>query len=132
MSASDKNQYVTLAISAINPSDWQNVGVLGNWAVTSNQMMPNLLEDTTPAPVLNSIYPLSGSIGTEFTLSGQNLNGFEGTTYLTLVNSSGQKGVIGVNSYSPQGVTTLKFVLPSSMCTVSLGESGNHALLILL
>lgn len=124
LSAADKNQYATLAISAINPSDWQNTSVLGNWAVTSNNMVVNLLEDTTPAPVLNSIYPSSGSIGTEFTLSGQNLNGFEGTTYLTLVSQSGQKGVIGVNSYSPQGVTTLKFVLPSSMCTVSLGESG--------
>ena len=125
LSAADKNQHVTLAISAINPSDWQNVGVLGNWAVTSNTMIANLLEDTNPAPVLNSINPSTGTIGTEFTLSGQNLNGFEGTTHVTLVSSNGQKGVIEVNSYAPQGVNTLKFILPSRICTVAMGESGN-------
>ncbi len=124
LSATDKDKYANLAISAINPLDWQNVNVLGNWAVMSNPMRVDLLEDTTPTPLLNDISPSTGSIGTAFAITGQNLNGFEGTTYLTLINQNGQKGVIGTNSYLPQGGTNLKFVLPSQICTVSMGESG--------
>lgn len=124
LSALDKDKYAVLTISAINVSDWQNVNVLGNWAVMSNPMRVDLLEDRTPVPILNNIDPSTGSIGAAFTLKGGNLNGFEGTTYLTLINQNGQKGVIGVNSYLPQGGTTLKFVLPSQICTVSMGESG--------
>lgn len=124
LSTTDKDKYANLAISGINLSDEQNVNVLGNWAVMSNPMRVDLLEDKTPTPILNDINPSMGSVGTTFTITGQNLNGFEGTTYLTLINQNGDKGVIEANSYLPQGSTNLKFVLPSQICTVSIGGSG--------
>jgi len=79
---------------------------------------------TEPAPVITSINPSSISIGSTVTISGTNLNGFEGGTNVTLTNQSGQSGVIEANSYIPAGATTLKITIPASICTGSMGLSG--------
>ncbi|MDR3558376.1 MAG: hypothetical protein P4L61_02490, partial [Candidatus Pacebacteria bacterium] len=79
---------------------------------------------TQPATVITSILPSSVAVGSTVTITGQNLNGFEGSTWVTLKNSSGQTGVIEANSNIPAGVSTLKITIPSSACTGSMGESG--------
>jgi hypothetical protein len=79
---------------------------------------------TQPAPVITSINPSSITIGSIVTISGTNLNGFEGETNVTLTNQNGQSGVIEANSYIPAGATTLKITIPASICTVSTGLSG--------
>ena len=81
-------------------------------------------QPTTPAPYITLITPPTASVGSTITISGQNLNGFEGYTDVKFTNQNGQEGVIEVDSHVPQGATTLNVNIPASLCSVSLGMKG--------
>ena len=76
-------------------------------------------------PIISSIVPIKGKIGSEFVITGKYLNGFEGSTIVSFTDKDGKKGYMEVNSYTPAGATTLKFTLKNQICTTVLGESGN-------
>lgn len=84
----------------------------------------NELEGTDAfKPVISSITPASGAVGTGVEIRGTDLNGFEGETYLYFFKANGESGSISANSYLPAGATTLKFNVPDKMCTKNMGAS---------
>ena len=79
--------------------------------------------ESEPAPIISSIIPISGKVGTSVEIKGENLNGFEGDTYLYFVKGNGESGSITASSYLPEGATSLTFTVPQKMCTKNMGES---------
>jgi hypothetical protein len=81
--------------------------------------------DGNPIPVISSISPLSGIVGTTLTITGNNLNGFEGDRLVTFTNNeNGQTGVLDNYDVSATAPHTITIVIPAKICTVSTGLSG--------
>ena len=76
-----------------------------------------------PAPVIASIVPSSGPVGTVVELKGTGLRGFEGDENVWIQDSLGQKGIIHTDS-SISTATDIKFTLASSYCTADVSYSG--------
>ena len=102
----------------------------GNWKVIINSgsvvgYSSNTFSIGTPSaatPFIASISPNPAKIGQATTVTGANLNGFEGDKNLWIENSAGQKGVI-YGDRSGAG-DTIKFTLASSYCTADNSYSG--------
>jgi len=88
-----------------------------NTQANNSNTSVNVTPSTTPKPIITSISPVSGTIGSAMQINGKNLNGFEGETYLYITKANGESGMISVNSYLPTGATTLKFNIPDKICT---------------
>ncbi len=75
----------------------------------------------TAKPVVDSLVPSSGSIGSTIELHGLNFSGFEGDKFAWIENSSGVKGII----YGDLGSTDnmIRFALKNTYCTVDTSYS---------
>jgi len=80
---------------------------------------------TSTNPIISSISPTSGPIGTLVTVLGKNLSGFEGDKNLWIENSSGQKGIILTGgSRLVNTDSSIKFTLGVNYCTTDTSYSG--------
>jgi hypothetical protein len=85
---------------------------------------PALARICTPStqPSITFILPNPAMVGSKITVTGANLNGFEGDKNLWIENSAGQKGIIyGDRDAS---TTTIKFTLAGSYCMADNSYSG--------
>jgi hypothetical protein len=81
-------------------------------------------ENGNGIPVITSITPKQGSVGTVIDVKGNNFAGFESDKYLWMVNDKGVKGVI----YGELPISTndfIRFTLKDKYCTVDTSYSGN-------
>lgn len=83
---------------------------------------PALARICTTKPSITSILPNPATIGSLITVTGANLNGFEGDKNLWIENSAGKKGVI--YGERDDSTTTIKFTLAGSYCTIDTSYSG--------
>ena len=74
------------------------------------------------SPVINSITPTSGPVGTTITLNGSGFLGFEGDKYLWVKNSSGVKGILYGESYGADTIN--RATLPARLCQTDVSYSG--------
>ncbi|MES3031546.1 MAG: IPT/TIG domain-containing protein, partial [Patescibacteria group bacterium] len=77
-----------------------------------------------PLPLITSISPTAGPIGTRVELKGTGFSGFEGDKYAWIENpKTGVKGII----YNEAGATNnlIPFVLKDKYCTRDNSYSGN-------
>ena len=73
-------------------------------------------------PVISSITPASGPVGTAVTINGSGFLGFEGDKYLWVKNSNGTKGILyGEHDGSNNLV---RAVIPTKLCQVDVSYSG--------
>jgi hypothetical protein len=114
-----------------NDADYGRTGPVVRPDQTNNNSAPKLptaatdLNPDSLAPVLTSITPnTTDKVNTQFVIKGQNLNGFEGSTLVIVTNQNGVKGYLYASSNIPEGSTTIKFTLPTQLCTKVMGESG--------
>ena len=89
---------------------------------TSNNSSQSTSTSTQPAPVITSINPSSGPIGTIIELKGNNLAGFESDLNVWIENSHGVKGIL----YSEPGSTSklMNVVLKSQACQTDESYRG--------
>jgi hypothetical protein len=79
---------------------------------------------TQPAPVITSINPSSGPIGTIVELKGSNLAGFEGELDAWIENSNGEKAFLpGIGSV-PRADQTIRVKIDSQLCKENLSYKG--------
>ena len=117
--SSYRGEHAKLSIVAINGS----AKILSNLPISSANMTVDLLEDTTPAPIINTITPQSAPIGAIVELRGINFSGFEGDKNAWIENSNGQKGIVyGMYPYSTSEL--IRFKLADKYCTVDTSYSG--------
>jgi hypothetical protein len=77
---------------------------------------------TDSNPVINSINPSSGSVGTVITLKGKNLAGFEGDLDAWIKNSNGQ--VAYLPSYGKPQANQITVLIPDKACKANNSYSG--------
>lgn len=92
-----------------------------------NQMLSTFrFTEETPQtisdPVIESISPNFGPIGTEVEIRGKNFSGFEGDLVVWIEDVNGEKGYIWREAGSND--TLIKFTLSSSYCQVDTSYSG--------
>ena len=77
-------------------------------------------------PVINSINPTSGPVGTTIEIQGCNFLGFEGDKYIWFTNNSEVKGVMNgaTDTVTHTSNTTLRVTLPAKLCQVDNSYSG--------
>ena len=81
---------------------------------------------TQPAPVITSINPSSGPIGTIVELKGNNLAGFEGELNAWIENSKGEKAFLpGIGSV-PRADQTIRVKIDSQLCKENLSYKGGQ------
>ena len=97
--------------------------VVTNPATPDNYSTSTSTDSNEPAPVITSITPSSGPVGTVIELKGTDLRGFEGDENVWIQNSAGQKGIIHTDS-SVNSATDIKFTLANSYCTADVSYSG--------
>ena len=79
---------------------------------------------TQPAPVITSINPSSGPIGTIVELKGNNLAGFEGELSAWIENSNGEKAFLpGIGSV-PRVDQTIRVQVAGQLCKENLSYKG--------
>jgi hypothetical protein len=80
--------------------------------------------NSQPAPVITSINPSSGPIGTIVELKGNNLAGFEGELSAWIENSNGEKAFLpGIGSV-PRADQTIRVKIDSQLCKENLSYKG--------
>ena len=90
-----------------------------------NQMLSTFRFIETPTesvPIINSISPNHGPIGTAIEIRGENFSGFEGDLNAWIENSERIKGIIRTEEGSSSNL--IKFTLKSSFCQVDTSYSG--------
>jgi hypothetical protein len=79
---------------------------------------------TSTDPIINSISPNSGPIGTVIELRGLNLTGFEGDLDAIIENSKGETAVmLGMNSFTVDK-NLIKVKIESKICKINNAYSG--------
>ncbi len=77
-----------------------------------------------PQPVITSISPSSGPIGTTIELKGNNLAGFEGDLNAWIENSNGEKAfLMGIGSV-PRADATIRVKIEGQLCKEDLSYKG--------
>ena len=79
---------------------------------------------TEPAPVITSINPSSGPIGTIVELKGNNLAGFEGELSAWIENSNGEKAFLPGSGSVPRADQTIRVKIDSRLCKFDYGMKG--------
>src|ERR1035437_2766699 len=79
---------------------------------------------TQPAPVITSINPSSGPIGTIVELKGNNLAGFEGELNAWIENSKGEKAFLPGIGNVPRVDQTIRVKIDSQLCKENLSYKG--------
>lgn len=70
------------------------------------------------SPIISSVTPVSGPIGTVITIKGKNLSGIEGTPDIIIKNSKGDLAYIQGGTWKfEENVDTLQIKLPSQVCS---------------
>jgi len=81
-------------------------------------------DSNEPTPVITSISPSSGPVGTVIELKGNNLAGFEGELDAWIVNSNGEKAFLpGIGSV-PRADGTIRVKIDSKLCKEDLSYKG--------
>lgn len=80
-------------------------------------------------PVINSITPNSGAVGTIIEIKGENLNGFEGDLIAWIENSKGEKGILYsidqlAGNRNPGESTLIRTKIESKLCVTDNSYSG--------
>jgi len=75
-------------------------------------------------PVINSIMPNSGSIGTTVEIRGENLAGFESDLHTIIENSKGEKGVILAENQSEYVSDLIRIKIRDKFCQQDTSYSG--------
>jgi len=75
-------------------------------------------------PVINSITPTSGKVGTIVEISGDNLAGFEGDLDAWITNDKGEKAFLAGIGSVPREDGIIKVEIDSKLCTVVTTYSG--------
>ena len=114
----------TISDNGLHPDADVFSEVISSLKFISPTVSSDTVNDGEGTPVIFSITPKTGPIGTTFVIKGTKLNGFEGGTYLYFVKGNNETGSITATSYLPAGATSLEFTLPDKMCTKNMGESG--------
>lgn len=117
-----KGETVVLEISALNLTKGTDVNIIGDWRIKSPTMVADRYENTMPDPVINSITPGNGPVGTNIELKGVGFAGFEGDKNAIIENYFGQRGVI----YGELGSTDniIRFKLADRYCTKDNSYTG--------
>jgi hypothetical protein len=84
----------------------------------------NCVNNGDEVPIIYSLSVNSGLVGSEVEINGCKLNGYGGGTILSFKKENGESGFLEVNSYIPEGATSIKFTIPEKMCTKFMGQSG--------
>lgn len=89
---------------------------------TTEEIVPTCVDETEGIPVITSLTPTSGPVGTEITLQGCNFAGFEGDLNVWIENASGTKGIV----YSEVGsdAKTMNLKLNGPLCQTDNSYSG--------
>ncbi len=81
-------------------------------------------KDSTDKPIIKSIYPLSGPVGTVVSLSGTNLAGFEGDLDAYIENSKGEVAfLVGIGA-TPREDKTIRVKIDEKVCITNEKYSG--------
>lgn len=85
--------------------------------------------DSSNLPVIDSITPNSGPVGTIIEIKGKNLNGFEGDLTAWIENSKGEKGVLYsidqvAGNRIPGASTLIRTKIESKLCSEDNSYSG--------
>lgn len=77
-------------------------------------------------PIITSITPLSGPVGTTIEIQGCNFLGFEGDKVLWFTNSKGEKGILNGNDDAATRAsnTVMRITLPRTLCRTMNWYSG--------
>ena len=75
-----------------------------------------------PKPIIRTISPSSGPVGTKITLTGCGFRGFEGDTDLWFTNSKEVKGVLYGNANNTD--TSITATIPAKLCTQNTSYQG--------
>ncbi len=87
-----------------------------------NQTQTPASPNPSDAPVITSISPTSGPVGTAIDVLGKNLAGFEGDLNLWFENSAGVKGILYADSRLD--ITHIRATLPEKLCQKDNSYSG--------
>ncbi len=117
-----KGDTVMLEISALNIKP-ANVSIVGDWRVKSPTMIADRYENAMPDPVISSVVPDNGPVGTSVVLKGTRFAGFESDKNAIIENYFGQRGII----YGETGSTDslIKFKLADRYCTRDMSYIGD-------
>jgi hypothetical protein len=97
---------------------------INNQVNTTSTTSSSTSTTTQPAPVITSINPSSGPIGTIVELKGNNLAGFEGELDAWIENSKGEKAFLpGIGSV-PRADQTIRVKIDSQLCKENLSYKG--------
>jgi peptidoglycan hydrolase-like protein with peptidoglycan-binding domain len=114
--------------TAANVVEWQKahgmdfVTTASGVGPMTRAKMREACQQTNVPPVINSISPAAGPIGTTITISGSGFLGFEGDKYLWVKNVSGVKGLLYGEPYGSD--TSVRAVLPTRLCQTDVSYSG--------
>lgn len=81
-------------------------------------------KDSTDKPIIKSIYPLSGPVGTVVSLSGTNLAGFEGDLDAYIENSKGEVALLMGIGATPREDKTIRVKIDEKVCITNEKYSG--------
>jgi hypothetical protein len=84
----------------------------------------NSQNENEPTPVITSISPTSGPIGTVVEIKGNNLAGFEGDLDAWIQNSKGEVAFLPRIGSVPRADQTIKVKIDSQLCKENNGYSG--------
>jgi hypothetical protein len=102
------------SFASLEPDTFYNNEIVINQILSTFKFTDNLLDKTQPS--VSSIFPSSGSIGTNIELKGYNLLSNRGDQNLMIENSSGEKASLGFGNPThliiSENYVSIKFVVP--------------------
>lgn len=108
-------------LCSIKPYNDNITKIMNSFRFAKDDYLTHIPPPDITNPIITSVTPTKANVGSTLTIKGFNLNGFEGETSLYIENPLGQKIVVSVSSYLPEGSNILKWTVPGQVCTTLRG-----------
>lgn len=113
--------YTVIITDSITGKDSANVLTTGTLTINTSQTTAAQCATYESKPVITSITPSSGPVGTTIEVQGCNFLGFEGDKILWFTNSKGEKGLLNGQSDAATRAsnTVMRVVLQQKLCQIN-------------